>query len=213
MNSGMVSNQIGRKPDRQRRDRESLDALLDEVPYGVMATVADGQPWCVPMLFARDRDRILLHGSTGAGALRYVAAGAPVAFAVTSIDGIVLSHNTFDSSANYRSAVINGVPTPLTGDDAWNALNLLSDRLIPGRTTEVRDMTKKELAATVAMELPITDGQWTMKVRAAGTGEPDEETTAWMGVVDIRRVYGPARPEAWCADMPLPDSVQRLLSD
>lgn len=159
----MIPSSIGREPERSRTDRADLYALLDEVPHGVLASVNDGSPWLVPMLFARDGDRILLHGSTGAGALRYVAAGEPVAFAVTSVDGIVVSYNTFHSSANYRSAVVNGVPQKLTGDEAWQALNTMSDRLVPGRTAEVRDMTKKEQASTPAIALPIEDGQWTMK--------------------------------------------------
>lgn len=207
----MIPSSIGREPERSRTDRADLYALLDEVPHGVLASVNDGSPWLVPMLFARAGDRILLHGSTGAGALRYVAADEPVALAVTSVDGIVVSYNTFHSSANYRSAVVNGVPQKLTGDEAWQALNTMSDRLVPGRTAEVRDMTKKEQASTLAIALPIEDGQWTMKVRAAGAGEPEEETGAWMGVVDVRTTYGPARPEAWSTDRPLPASVRRLI--
>ena len=42
----------------------------------------------VPLLFARDGDRILLHGSTGAGALRHIAEGAAMAFSVTAIDDL-----------------------------------------------------------------------------------------------------------------------------
>ena len=56
------------------------------------------------MLYGRDGDRILLHGSIGAGALRHVAAGAPAALCVTHLDGWVYAHTLFDSSANYRSA-------------------------------------------------------------------------------------------------------------
>jgi len=48
-------------------------------------------------------DRILLHGSVGAGALRHVAAGAPAALSVMHIDAWVYAHTLFDSSANYRS--------------------------------------------------------------------------------------------------------------
>lgn len=207
----VIPTKIGRHPERGRDDRASLDALLDDVPYGVLATVHAGAPWLVPLLFARDGDRVLLHGSTGAGTLRYVAHGEPIAFAVTSIDGIVVSHTTFDSSANYRSAVIHGVPEALTGDEAWEALTLLSDRLIPGRTSEVRDITKKEQAATVAIALPIVAGEWTMKVRSGGPGEADEKTDAWRGVVDIHREYGPAHPHEDSVSRPIPPSVRRLL--
>ena len=96
------------------------------------------------MLFARQGDRILLHGSTGAGALRHVAAGAPAALAVIAVDALVVGHTTFDSSANYRSAVVHGSLTPLGDDERAVALDALSERILPGRTGEVRPMTRQE---------------------------------------------------------------------
>ena len=147
---------LTRKPDRGSSSRALLDALLDDELVGTLATVLDGEPWVVPLLFARDGDRILLHGSTGAGALRHIAEGAAMAFSVTAIDGIVVAESTFDSSANYRSAVVRGRARNLDADERAEALDLLSDRVIPGRTSEVRPSTPKEWAATLAMELPIT---------------------------------------------------------
>jgi hypothetical protein len=43
------------------------------------------------MLYARDGERLLLHGSTGAGALRTVASGAPATLCVAVLDGIVVA--------------------------------------------------------------------------------------------------------------------------
>ena len=129
---------LRRHAERGRSEREALDALLDEVLAGTLSTVVDGRPWVVPMLFARAGDRILLHGSTGAGALRQVAAGAPAVLSVTVVDGLVVAHTTFESSANYRSAVIHGELTPLDDAGRTTALELLSERLIPGRPAEVR---------------------------------------------------------------------------
>ena len=82
---------LTRKPDRGSSSRDRLDTLLDDELVGTLATVVDGDPWAVPLLFARDDDRLLLHGSTGAGALRHVTAGAPIAFCVTAIDGVVVA--------------------------------------------------------------------------------------------------------------------------
>lgn len=62
----------------------------------------------MPIFYARDGDDILLHGSTGAGALRHVAAGAPVAFSVFVLDGLVIAESLLDHSARYRSAVVRG---------------------------------------------------------------------------------------------------------
>ena len=85
----MTLDDLTRKKERRATDRAALDRLLDEVLVGTLATVStDGRPWAVPMLFARDGDRILLHGSTGAGALRRVATGAEGVLAVHVVDGL-----------------------------------------------------------------------------------------------------------------------------
>lgn len=204
---------LGRHAERARAERAQLDALLDEVLAGTLSTVVDGRPWVVPMLFARDGDRILLHGSTGAGALRQVAAGAPAALTVISLDGLVVAHSTFDSSANYRSAVVHGELETLAAEDRTRALELLSDRLLPGRTREVRPMTRREQAATLAMALPIVEGRWLLKVREGDPTAPEEDTDAWCGVVPLRTVAGAPVPAPWTAEAgtEVPASVRTLV--
>lgn len=203
--------QLTRHPERARAERAALDALLDECLVATLSTVVDGQPWVVPMLYARDGDHIVIHGSTGAGALRHVAAGAPVALSVTVIDGLVVAHTTFESSANYRSAVVHGHLERLSDEDQRTALDTLSSRLIPGRPDEVRPMSRKELSATLAMSLPIVDGEWTVKVRDAWSDVPDEPTDAWMGIVPVRTVFGAPRTAPFSTPgAPVPASVRRL---
>ncbi|MGV0779205.1 pyridoxamine 5'-phosphate oxidase family protein [Mycolicibacterium sp. XJ775] len=207
-------NQIRRERERARTDRPDLDSVLDAASVGTLATVLDGQPWVVPMLYARDGDRILLHGSTGAGALRHVAAGAPAAFCVTLLDGIVVADTLFDSTANYRSAVVRGNLAVIDPREAAYALDLLSDSLIPGRSSEVRASTKKELVATLAVALPITPDGWTVKVRDAPPAQVEESSQpgGWAGVVPLRTVAGDPVPAAWVsADVNPPESVCRLV--
>jgi hypothetical protein len=204
---------LGRHVERGRSERAELDALLDEVLAGTLSTVVDGRPWVVPMLFARDGDRIILHGSTGAGALRRVAAGAPAALTVMSVDGLVVAHSTFDSSANYRSAVVHGELVTLADAEQARVLDLFSDRLLPGRTGEVRASTRRERAATLAMALPIIEGRWLLKARRGGPGVPEEDTEAWCGVVPLRTVAGEPQPAPWtaAAGTSVPPSVETLV--
>lgn len=201
---------VHRLPERGSANRSRLDALLDDELVGTLSTVVDGEPWAVPLLFARDGDRLLLHGSTGAGALRQVSAGAPVAFSVTAVDAIVVAHSTFDSSANYRSAVLRGRVRNLREAEQANALDALSNRILPGRTAEVRATTPKEWAATLAMELPIVDGSWTYKERTGGPSAPGEDVDAWCGVVPLRRVALPPEPAPWAVGE-VPASVNAVL--
>ncbi|WP_273734600.1 pyridoxamine 5'-phosphate oxidase family protein [Mycolicibacterium septicum] len=207
--------EIRRERERARTDRPALDSVLDAAAVGTLATVLDGEPWVVPMLYARDGDRIILHGSTGAGALRHVAAGAPAAFCVTLLDGIVVADTLFDSTANYRSAVVRGHLAVIDPADSAYALDLMSDSLIPGRSSEVRSSTKRELAATLAIALPITPDGWTVKVRDAPPAPPDDaaDSGGWAGVVPLRTVAGDPIPAPWVsADVDAPESVHRLVN-
>ncbi|WP_226343903.1 pyridoxamine 5'-phosphate oxidase family protein [Agilicoccus flavus] len=206
---------LNRHAERGTTDRDRLDALLDEQWVGTLSTVVDGLPWAVPMLFARDGDRIILHGSTGAGALREVADGAPAAFCVATVDALVVAATTFDSSANYRSAVVRGRLANLTGDEKTRVLDAFSEKLLPGRTSEVRPMTKREMAATLAMALPIEDGAWIMKARE-GLPSTNEESGAerdvWTGVVPVRSGYVEPAASPWSTRTEVPASVRRLVA-
>jgi len=204
---------LTRMKEHRAEDRTALDELLDEVLVGTLATVTtDGRPWAVPMLFARDGDRLLLHGSTGAGALRQVAAGAEAVLEVHVVDGLVLATSMFEHSANYRSAVVRGQLQRLTGDAAVEALDVISDGLIPGRRAEVRGMLGKEVAATVALALGITDDNWILKVNSGDTEEELYEESVWTGVLPMHTAYGEPERSPWLEDdVPVPPSVTALL--
>jgi nitroimidazol reductase NimA-like FMN-containing flavoprotein (pyridoxamine 5'-phosphate oxidase superfamily) len=191
-------------------DRAALDALLDSQWAGVLSTVADGAPLAVPMLYARDGDRVLLHGSTGAGALRAVAEGAPAVFTVFALDALVVAPTTFESSVNYRSATIRGSLDRV--EDA--ALDVFAEALIPGRTAEVRPSSRKELAATLALALPIRPDNWLLKVSDGWPATPEEaaaEPDVWSGLVPVRTVHDPPVAAPWAVDLPVPPSVRRLV--
>ena len=179
-----------RLPEKASTDRADLDALLDTARVGHFALVADdGTPAVIPTMVVRDDDRILAHGSTGSRWMRQLAAGAPTALAVTAYDGIVVARSAFESSIRYRSAVLFGRCTPVS-EDKERFLDLVTEALIPGRSTEIRRPSKAELAATLVLALPIAD--WSLKV-SAGWPEDDEADLAgpaWAGVVPVREVYG-----------------------
>ena len=85
--------------------------------------------------------------------------------------------------------------------------------LVPGRTSEVRPANRKELAATLALALPIRPGGWLLKVAAdwpATPAEADADEDVWSGLVPMRTVLDPPVPAPWATDLPVPDSVTRL---
>ncbi len=191
-----------------RDDRVALDALLDCVQVGHVALVADGHPVVLPTAIARDGNRVLIHGSTGSRWMRTLADGVPASLAVTALDGLVVARSAFESSMHYRSAVLFGRCTPVTGDDAAHALDVLTEALLPGRTAEVRPPTPRELAATLVLALPIE--QWSLKVSDGMPDDPPEDVAgdSWAGIVPLRTVRGAPVPAADLrAGIALPPSV------
>jgi uncharacterized protein len=204
---------VTRLAERQVTDREALYDLLDEALVAHVAIVRDGVPVVLPLGFARDGDSLLLHGSTGGGLLRAAAAGEAITVAVTLLDGLVFARSLFDSSMNYRSAMITGVAERVPEEEQDAALQALSDHLMPGRWTEVRETRKRELAATVVLRLPLTEAS--VKVRATGaSSSPDdgEDRDVWAGVVPLRVVADqPQRSDDTPAAVAVPPSVTGTL--
>lgn len=191
-----------------RSERAALDALLDAVQVAHVAFVVDGHPVVLPTAMARDGGRLLLHGSTGSVWMRALAEGAPASLAVTALDGLVVARSAFESSMHYRSAVLFGRCTPLTGAEAETALDVLTEALIPGRTAEIRRPTARELAATLVLALPIE--RWSLKVSDGWPDDAPEDVAgdSWAGVVPLRTVRGEPVPAPDLRDgIPLPPSV------
>jgi len=187
--------ELTRARHKESTNRAELDALLDAVHIAHVGLVADGHPVVLPTACARDGDRLLIHGSTGAGWLRRLTDGADACITVTAFDGLVVARSAFESSMHYRSAVLFGRLAPVT--DPEQALHVLTDALIPGRTSEIRRPSAKELAATTVLALPIE--RWSLKLSAKWPEDGDEDVAgdAWAGVLPISSRYG--------APLPAPD--------
>jgi uncharacterized protein len=200
---------VRRLPEKQRTERTTLDEVLDAGRVAHVAIVDQGQPLAVPMAYVRDGDRVLVHGSTASRLMRALRAGAPTCVTVTCLDGLVVARSAFESSMHYRSAMIFGRCRPVDDPDA--ALRRLTEGLIPGRTEEIRTSTRKELAATAIVELPIE--RWSVKV---SDGDPDDDpedlaADVWAGVVPVIEVFAQPRPAADLRPgIELPPSVRAL---
>jgi nitroimidazol reductase NimA-like FMN-containing flavoprotein (pyridoxamine 5'-phosphate oxidase superfamily) len=201
--------EITRLREKGSTDRAALDALLDDCRLGHFALIRDGAPLVMPTAVVRDGDRVLAHGSTGAPWLRALAEGVPTCLAVTAWDGLVVARSAFESSIHYRSAVLFGSCTPVA--DAERALDLITEALLPGRVAELRRPTAKERAATLVLELPITD--WSLKISAGWPDDPPEDVAgpAWAGVVPRHVRHGaPLAAPDLSPGIPVPASVRAL---
>jgi uncharacterized protein len=187
---------LRRVPKRGSHDRETIDAILDEALISHVGFVHDGEPAVIPTLHARVGDDVLLHGSAASRMLRALAGGVDVCLTTTLVDGLVLARSAFHHSMNYRSVVLYGKATPVTGDDELErALEAFTEKLVPGRWADVRRPTRKELKGTAVLRLPIAEGS--AKIRSGPPLDDDEDygLDVWAGVVPLKLIAGTAEPD------------------
>lgn len=204
---------VRRIPANARYDDDSINRVLDRGRVAHVSFAVDGQPFCVPTLYARDGNRVLIHGSTASRMIRHLAAGAPACVTVTILDGWVLARSAFETSANYDSATLFGRFRPITSpDDKQSALAAFMEVVLPGRWAEVRQPSRQELKGTAILELEIDEAS--VKTR---TGPPDDDDSAdaeretWAGVIPVIRGYGAPEPSPGLrAGIPLDRSIDRF---
>ena len=207
------STEVSRLAEKQSTSRAGLDELLAATPLATVALVRDGHPVAFPTGFTRVGDDLVIHGSTGSPWMRALAGGAPAAVSVTALDGVMVARSGFESSFRYRSATLFGVFEQVADDDKIAYLDALTEAFIPGRVAELRPSTRKEIAATLALTLPIGEDNWSLKVSAGWPEDPDEDVEgyAWAVVVPMSIGYGAPQPAPDLRPgIPLPPSVRAL---
>lgn len=187
-----------------------MHAVLDAGWIAHVGVVADGEPVVIPMVYARDGDRLLLHGSVASRLLRGLDAGLPVSVAVTHVDGVVLARSAFHHSVNYRSVVVRGTATRVTDpEDLAIGFARLVDQVAPGRAALVRAPDRAEARQTMLVEVPLADAA--VKVRTGGPvdDEADLALPVWAGVVPLQLVAGTPEPapDLPAGDLRPPDAV------
>jgi uncharacterized protein len=186
---------VRRLPEKQVHDRPSLDAVLDAGRVAHVAVHDDqNQPYVMPVAYARDGDDVLFHGSTGSRLFTSLAAGAPTCLTVTILDGLVLARSLFESSMHYRCAMVLGSSIALDGKAKLAGLERITEHLMPGRWSDARQPSRKELAATLVLSLPLDE--WSVKVSAGPPDDADEDLDlpVWAGILPVHETYGDPVP-------------------
>lgn len=213
---------LTREKERGVSEREQLlDLLAEGLIAHIGVTVGDengSHPVVLPVAYAVDPDgpdqdgTLYVHGSVAAGWLRRAVSddgGATVCVTVTALDGLVLARSAFNHSMNYRCGVVIG-PARLVDDpeEKARALDLITDHVVPGQVAALRPSTRKELAATSVLAVPLHEAS--LKTRAGGPedDQPDIDAGHWAGHVPLRMVASPVVPDP-AAPGPVPDHVQR----
>jgi nitroimidazol reductase NimA-like FMN-containing flavoprotein (pyridoxamine 5'-phosphate oxidase superfamily) len=182
---------LKRIADRGHYDEESVHAVLDAGLVAHVGIAPEGQPFVIPVLYARRDDEIIFHGAKASRLLKVLQAGGQVCVTVTLLDGLVLARSLFESSMNYRSVVVFGRGRLIEGrEEKLAALRTISEHMLPGRWDDARQPTQKELNATTVVAVKIEEA--TAKIRTGWSDEPEADLAlpVWAGVLPINQVYG-----------------------
>lgn len=202
---------LHRLRERGRVDRGELEAVLDAGLVCHLGVVIDGVPVVLPTGYGRIERTLYLHGSSANRSL-LMADGQEVCVTITLLDGLVCARAVFHHSMNYRSAVIFGAARLVTdAKEKLAALRAVTDHLVPGRWDNVREPTRKELAATAVIAVPLDEAS--VKVRAGGPKDDaeDYDSGIWAGVLPAALTFGPAEPDpAMTSEVPVPDHISAL---
>jgi uncharacterized protein len=174
---------VRRIPELGAYDRSTIDAILDAGLVAHLGIVDDGQPIVIPTLYARNGDRLYVHGSAASRTLKTLVGGAPVCVTVTLLDGIVLARSIFEHSINYRSVVVLGVATLVEDpQDKLRALEAFSEQILPGRWADARRPNDQELKATSILSMALDEASAKINDGPPDDGESEDAMLdVWAG--------------------------------
>lgn len=209
---------VRRLPEKANYEESVVYAILDEARLCHVAAVVNGSAMTLPTLHAREGRLLYLHGSQSNAIMKAIGERHEACVSVTLYDGLRLARSGFESSIAYRSVTVFGAARAV--DDAQEkarVLDLFVERILPGRSNEIRPMTAQELRLTMVIAVSIDEASAKL---SAGPTDDDVEDMAlpiWSGTVPARLTFGTPIPSMDGAmasnEVALPASVQRLLDE
>ena len=207
-------NQVRRVPKRGAYDHATVFKVIDAAWMGHVGILNpnDGVT-VIPMLHARMDDSLIFHGANSSRLMKYLSSGEPVSVSFGMADGLVLAKSLFHHSMNYRSAVVFGRGRLISDRlKKLRALNVISDKIMPGRWDDARQPSEKELSATAVVKLRIESAS--AKIRFGGPVEDDSDLALpfWNGVLPIRSIIGDPIPDVNSEGLDVPEYFEPFTS-
>jgi nitroimidazol reductase NimA-like FMN-containing flavoprotein (pyridoxamine 5'-phosphate oxidase superfamily) len=202
---------LQRHPERGSHDRAVIEAILDEGLVAHVGFAQDGQTFVVPMSYARQGDRLFLHGAVASRALASLRSGAQACVTVTLLDGLVLARSAFRHSVNFRSVMVFGTARAVEGREAKRAaLAAIVEHMVPGRTADVRAPADAEVDATAVIWLSLDEASAKVRSGPPVDLESDLPRGTWAGVIPLALAPGAPIPEQRVTSgTPMPERVAR----
>jgi hypothetical protein len=185
---------VRRLPERGLYERSEIYPVVDAALTCTVAYLLDGRPIATPTAHWRDGDQLYWHGSAASRFLKSVI-GSEVCVSIHLTDGLVLARSGFDSSMNYRSATLFGICEEITGSEKVDQLDVFIEKLVPGRSQELRASHDKELKATTMLGMKISEASG--KIRDGGVHGNDDDAgeKIWAGVLEIETRFTGLTPD------------------
>jgi hypothetical protein len=208
--SATVRTRHRRLREQGRARRADLHAVLAAGFIAHLGLPAEGGVMVLPTVYGTDGQHLYLHGSVASQSL---AADTPVCVTVTLVDGLVLARSVFEHAVNYRSAVIYAVPRIVTDPaEKLAGLRCVSEHVAPGQWDYARQPSRKELAATRLLALPLDEAS--VKVRSGppdDSGSPAAALGLWAGEVPLEsRWQEPVADPALRPGQPVPPHIRAM---
>lgn len=201
--------EVRRLPERASYERDLIHSIIDEALICHVGFVHDGSPVVIPTIHARVGETLYLHGSPASRMLRGMRSGDEISVNMTLIDGLVVARAAFHNSMNYRSVVVFGAPRIVDDDDEkWDALEAITEHVVPGRWADSRPMTDKEMRGTLVAALPLDESSAKLRVGGPKDDEADYDLSIWAGVIPLEITPGAPETDAESRrDVPVPGYV------
>lgn len=183
-------NRVKRISNNSDYSKETVHAIIDEALFCHLGIIHDGKPVVIPTIHARMGDQIVFHGSNASRLLK-ISNNNEICVTITLLDGLVMARSLFNSSMNYRSAVIFGKGEIIKDhDERMAAFKSITDHIAPGRWDDARQPNNSELKQTSVVRMPIDEASAKISMGPPDDEDEDYALDYWAGVIPINQTYG-----------------------
>lgn len=188
---------ITRLAKRGVYDQATIYEILDEALLCTISYVRDNQPFQIPTGFCRIGDKLYIHGSVGSFYMRELAEKKlPVCVSITLLDGLVLARSAFHHSVNYRSVILFSEAEKVNDEsELYQALEVFTNKMQPGRWDEVRKPTAGEWKGTMLLSFRIVEASAKVRTGPPVDDEEDYALDVWAGIVPLKLERKAAVPD------------------
>jgi uncharacterized protein len=185
---------VRQSPARAVYDMQTIYDVVDQSIIATVAIAVDNEPFVLPMAVARIGDKIYIHGLKTSRLMKHLRMGSDVCVCITHLNGIVVARSGMHCSANYRSVVIHGRGSEITGPEKPDLLHQVVQRIIPGSEGDYRDHLAKELKATSLFAIPLDESACKIRTGGPVDDEDDLQLPYWAGIIPVHHIYGDPVP-------------------